>query len=440
MHPPPMPGEKRRNSVLRLYDAPVYRDWAFWLTVGNAALGAASMPGSQTPSTLPLWLDMLLAAVILGGLFGVLPAWLRLLFRRWRWRRQSRLDRPMPPQMTVRDRPAMPYPVPPLIREEEQSARPFIAAPPVAGPPIAPHQTFAGPMSQAPVPPDALAFARQTYPHPIARAVRVVQHAHTPRDQYEAVIDAGETLAVTISVTAAALLNAHAQGSGDDSASVASPELSGLKRAYVGTGATFGTWTSWLTMLSSLTDDRFALVPGLREALQRPGEPSVVDHLNALKAERNRAAHGDRPQTTHEAALRVAEILPHLDGALRRANFLPGLPWLLTVSSSYQPRSGQFKVTTRRVMGEHPDFEKELFLWPRPVADDMFYVHGPRGPLTLSPFVASRFCGHCRQLEVCYAYKTHKRQGPAFFKSFDSGHDIPADELGDDLRALPDRG
>jgi hypothetical protein len=288
---------------------------------------------------------------------------------------------------------------------------------------------------------DSLSAARSFLPYPIARAALGVQQAHMPRDEYEAVIDAGETLAITISVTAAALLNDHAQdGSIGNAAAVAGPELARLKRAYIGSGAMFGTWTTWLASLRALLDSNPTLIPGLREALEaRRGESSVLDHLNALRSERNRAAHGDRPHTHQEATIRLAELRPHLEGGLQRSRFLQDLPWLLTVSSSYQPRTEQFEVMTRRVMGDHPDFENQTFVWSRPVANDMFYVLGPNGPLALSPFVASRFCGHCRQLEVCYAYKTDKRHGPATYKSFDSGHDIPADELGDDLRALPDR-
>lgn len=461
IYQPPIPRAKRRNAVLRLYDAPLYRDWAFWLTACNVALGAFSQATSDLPSSLPLWLDMLLGVLVIGGLFGVFPAWLRLLFRRWRWRRAQRLkpsgfpsaaegwQSPAYPSVATQPAP-MPFvaprpqdrPVMPPRNASGLDAYAMPVSPPV--PPITPLPAS----NTRPAPPrpadqaDPLAIARQSLPHPIARAVLATQQAHTARDQYEAVIDAGETLAITLSVTAAALLNDHAQNdSGSETARLAGPELARLKRGYLGSGgATFGTWTSWLASLRLLVNNHPTLIPGLREALEsRPDHPSVVDHLNALRNERNRAAHGNKPHNQQEAGIRLADLTPHLEGALRRAQFLQDVPWLLTVSSSYQPRTGKFAVVTRRVMGDHPDFEKETFEWERPVADDMFYVLGPSGPLTLSPFVASRFCGHCRQIEVCYAYRAGKSQGAATFKSFDSGHDIPVDELGDDLRALPDR-
>lgn len=202
----------------------------------------------------------------------------------------------------------------------------------------------------------------------------------------------------------------------------------------------FGTWTGWLGSLAPLLTTHPDLVPGLREAIaDRPDTLGIVGHLNALRDERNKAAHGNKPHSRQEFALRVAELIPHLETALSQARFLEDIPWLLTVSSSFQPRSNSFQVVARRVMGDHPDFETRAFSWATPVADDVFYVLGPAGPLSLSPFIASRFCGRCSQLEVCYAYRTGKQHGAATFKSFDSGHDIPADELGDDLRSLPGR-
>ena len=276
-------------------------------------------------------------------------------------------------------------------------------------------------------------------PHPTARAVRALEQAHTARDRYEAILNAAETLAITLSVTAAALLNGRPPQV--DGSQAGQRELSALRSAYLSSGGvTFGSWTNWLANLGALANTKPDLIPGLRDAMaDRPASPGLLAHLNLLREERNRSAHGNRPHNRQEFDLRVAVLEPHLEAALSRARFLEEIPWLLTVSSSFLPRQRLFKVVASRAMGDHPDFETRTFDWATPVADEMFYVLGPSGPLTLSPFVASRFCSHCQQLEVCYAYKADRRHGPATFKSFDSGHDIPAEELGDDLRSLPDR-
>ncbi|MDX6260153.1 MAG: hypothetical protein QOH84_1841 [Kribbellaceae bacterium] len=346
--------------------------------------------------------------------------------------RQPPGPQPLPPVAFSTPPPApvpivAPAPLPPPPQVVQPPLSQVVAPPPVREPAVLPTRT------------GILVVARDSLPHPTARAVRFLQQAHDARDQYEAVLVAAETLAITLSVTAAALLNDRQQP-GPGHTRAGNQELSALRSAYLGKGVMFGTWTSWLGSLAPLLTAHPDLVPGLRDAIaDRPDTPGIVGHLNALRDERNKAAHGNKPHSRQEFALRVAELTPHLETALSQARFLEDIPWLLTVSSSFQPRSNSFQVVARRAMGDHPDFETRTFTWATPVADDVFYVLGPAGPLSLSPFIASRFCGRCSQLEVCYAYRTGKQHGPATFKSFDSGHDIPADELGDDLRSLPDR-
>ncbi|MEU4289145.1 hypothetical protein AB0E63_13080 [Kribbella sp. NPDC026596] len=460
VQPPPMPRSKRRNSVLRLYDGPLYRDWAFWLTTGNVLLGVISIATSDTPSTTPVWFDSILGAVMCGGLFGVVPAWLRLWIRRWRWRRsqhraqtiasahsgsfQQPSTHPFPMQWAGpanwRERTAMPASTPPPY----QPAR-HAPVPPPANRNQPPTERIVEPRPPVSVTPphpasNELAIARKSLQHPIARSVRVLQQAHTARDQYDAVLDTAEALAITISLTAAAVLKDQVSKPDGVLSDPANRALAALRTAYTGAGTTFGTWTTWLGNLRPLVDDSPTLIPGLSSALHtHPGNPSVIDDLNALRAERNHAAHGGRPHTMQEYAVRVAHMMPRIENALRRSRFLEDSPWLLTVSSSFQPRPRVFDVRTQRVMGDHPHFETQNFLWREPVADDMFYVLGSGGPVMMSPFVASRFCTHCHQVEVCYAYRTNRHDGPATFKSFDSGHDIGVEELGDDLRALPER-
>lgn len=85
----PPPPRKRRNAAWWLYDRPLYRDWAFWATVGFACVTALAIGTSNqsTAASLPRWLDTLLASITFAVLFGAGPAFLRLLIRR---RRSSR--------------------------------------------------------------------------------------------------------------------------------------------------------------------------------------------------------------------------------------------------------------------------------------------------------------------------------------------------------------
>ncbi|WP_148081869.1 hypothetical protein [Streptomyces botrytidirepellens] len=403
---PPPPFPKRRNAVLRLYDAPLYRDGAFWNTVVWVLISGISIPTAQPtePSKLPPWLDNLLAIIAMVVIFGVVPAWIRLLIRRRRWRKRLQQPRPEVPPA-----PLHAAPVAPALR--------------VSAPHRADHAT-------PPSAPSALpADARNTFPHPIARALRSLHQAPTDKDRYEALLDAAEILAITLSVTVAALLQEAGQRN-----------LSLLRRAYFGKGAMFGTWTTWLKELQPLAAAQPDLVAGLHLALgDGPDDPGIVTHLNALREERNRAAHGNKPKSQPESALRVAEGTHHLERALAKAEFLKATPWLFTVSCVYHPRSRDFEVVAQDATGDHPDFERRTFTWEHPVGIDMFYVHGPEGPVPLSPFVADLFCPQCRQMEVSYAYKASKGNRVATFKSFGRGHDIAAPHMVDDLLSLPDQ-
>ncbi|MCA1602026.1 MAG: hypothetical protein LC776_10425 [Acidobacteria bacterium] len=89
---PPRPLPKRRNVVLRLYDAPLHRDWIFWLTVTWAAIAGVSIPAYAPPSAIPIWLNTLLAVIFWVVVGGIVPAWFRLVMRRWRWRRRQPQD------------------------------------------------------------------------------------------------------------------------------------------------------------------------------------------------------------------------------------------------------------------------------------------------------------------------------------------------------------
>lgn len=469
--PPPLP--RRQNAVLRLYDAPVYRDWAFWHTLGWGLLAGISIPTTPPaePSPLPLWLDTLLAIAMMVAIFGVIPAWLRLLVRRWRWRKQERQPRQVtPPEGAPQDAAPASFPGSLTQRPQTEPVRGSSAGQPPsrsitapASPALNSHRSPApsratgptrnpdsesververrGSTNQAVWSAELLTHARNTLPHPAARAVRMLQQAHTSKDQYESLLDAAETLAITISVTAAALLQGKAeiQSSGQqNSQDFGHRNLSVLRNAYFGRGAMFGTWTSWLKELRPLATTHRDGLAGLLDGLRgKPDAPGIVEHLNALRAERNRTAHGDKPKSQPESALRVRECAPHVESILERAQFLKEIPWLFTVSCLYQRRSRLFDIVADHAMGDHPDFERRTFTWDRPVGNEIFYVLGPEGPVPLSPFVANLFCTQCQQVEVCYAYKVIEGGRVAVFKSFGRGHEIRSSELSDELRSLP---
>lgn len=426
--------------MLGLYDAPLHRDWAFWLTVGLAALETVSVITYPGPTSgLPRWLDILLAVLLITLIFGVVPTWIRLLVRRWRWRRHHPQPAPttgnVPPTRTAPPpRDASPPHTTPSPRASAPQEHPTLR-PAAFTPAAAPVREPARPETAPPPSPDPLAVARRTLPHPVARTVHEMQRAHTHKERHEALLEAAETLAATVAVTAAGLLQAQGIGARN---------LADLRDTLARGGTTFGTWTFWLHGLRPLAHSHPDFMPGLPDALRNgdsgttghPGNGDFAALLDLLRTERNRTSHGDKPRTQEEAALRVAEYRPYFEQALLRAQFLSGLPWLLTVSCAYQRRTGTFEVSADHLMGDHPDFDRLTFPCTAPVADDTVYILGPAGPVALTPFVASRYCAECGQRELCHAHRAGHRRLPAAYKSFGRGHIVPCPELDDEIAAL----
>jgi hypothetical protein len=86
--PPPLP--KRKNAILCLFDAPLYRDGVFWLMTTWAVLEIVAIPTEGSSNNpLPVWLTMVIGVVFAVVMLGILPAWIRLRRRRARWQREQ---------------------------------------------------------------------------------------------------------------------------------------------------------------------------------------------------------------------------------------------------------------------------------------------------------------------------------------------------------------
>ncbi len=428
--PPPVP-PKRRNAVVRLFDAPVHRDWTFWATVGWGVFAVGAIASSPSTSSSPLWFDAVFGGILCATLFGVLPAIVRLKIRRWRWRRVSSQQ---------------------FLRQEVQGASQF---PPDTGrsgsgiddaptsrshnqAPVYP--TGASRKAEASITPISsgtlsssavLTACRASLQYPVARSVRTLQMATDPKDQYEAILHTSEAISVTLGVTAAAWLRSE---------SIGSDALSELQQSYR-RGVSQGTWHSVIRAMGQYGVHHKTALHGSVEALRlgRGGTGLLAD-LRLLLEERNRWAHGARPRDKAEAATRVAQLLPPLEQALDKAQFLCNVAWVLAQGSSYRRRHGDFVVTVQRAMGDHPEFEASRMSSALPLADDTFYALGPGGPIDLTPFVVIRYCGTCMQREVCYADRLDQRHGVAL-KSFTSGHVIYDETLIEEMQfVLPPSG
>ncbi|MBW0102776.1 hypothetical protein [Pseudonocardia sp. KRD291] len=466
---PPPPRPRRRNAlVLRLYDAPIHRDGLAWWTAISALVWFVIIATNTqpTPSTLPRWLDGLLAAVVMTGLLAVLPAAARLQFRRLRWRqreRQRQESGPVgPPAVAPREARSSPLDQP----ATRVTARPYGPPPPTAGPstehrvqvpspgpagarpPATPVNRVARPAPEqptanepAPVRPDPPtptpplseeAIARsavfrdaRALQYPVARAIRTLQAARHPQEQYVAALDAADALSITLGISGAAWLNA----SGADPQALAE-----LGLAY-NRGVTQGTWVTVARKAAKAAARSPDAPPGFAAFAQRPTKDQLA-RLDDLIQERNRSAHGQRPRTQVEATQRLSSVIPALEAALTGAAHLAHSPWIVTVSSSYRIQERTFDVSARRVMSDHPEFEPGRWSVGTPLADERVYMVPDGGtPIDLTPFAVARPCATCLQQEIFYSDKLPPRE-PTVLKSFGSTHVTGDRALDDEIRRL----
>ena len=442
---PPPPHPRRPNVVLaRLYDAPPYRDPLAWWTLAVFGFSLATFITSTQPSPLPKWLDVVLATLVMTILFALLPAVARLKIRRLAWRRRQRAPERLPPAIPEgQDDPSTPVEQskpaavaestsPPLAQSTPAQTRPGSSTPRADPRPSTAAERPAPPLP-TPLTDDAMAAspalrAARVLQYPVARAVRALQAAPTPKDQYEALLDAADALTITVGGSAAAWLR-HVDNDAEG--------LTELRIAYE-RGVTQGTWQQVARRAAKAAVDTEMAPTGLATVTRRPrkNENSLLDQLSALTQERNKWAHGSAPRTEVDATQRVARLLPILESALTQAKFLAEVPWFVTRSSSYLIREQRFDVSVAAAMGDHPEFERGRLSLREPLADGRLYmlVNGETA-VDLTPFIVLQHCDVCNFLELFYADRL-PRGSSTVLKSFANGHVKSDATLDEDIQLL----
>ena len=445
--------------------------WWTLLWAVTSFLAILTSPESTTTG-LPSVLDALLAAVVMTGLFAVIPTAVRLQLRRWIWQRRERRradtvgartpaeqsngttatqagSPPAQSKHSSQNRPVVPptgpghregQPPPDLSTEApEPEESPGEKGPPerlidrsriiheppgrVSPPTVAPPAPRTGSHEFVTDSPE-LRRARELH-YPLARHVRSIRAAPDASSRYVAALETAEVLAMVLGMSAAAWLN-HV--------GILPHALSRLGEAYE-RGVAFGVWLDLSKQVARQAANRHD-APSALAAFSDAETKTRLGQLDVLVQERNRYAHGHRPRSDAEAERRLTEVLPALATALDGAAQLEQMPWVVTESSSFQVHDRTFDVTGRRAMSDHPAFERGRWNVASPLADDRVYIMSDRtGPIDLTPFVVIRTCDTCLTEELFHSARLPKAGGTEL-KSFTSSHGVTDRSLDGEIRAL----
>ncbi|GAA3691029.1 hypothetical protein FB459_0464 [Yimella lutea] len=431
------------NRYLGLYDKPLARDWVWWLTVACIPLWVLVIMTPTEGSA-----EQTVGSIIFGFfftpvLFGLPVAVVRKISRSRRAKRRSAsylgdvaAEIPGPrvvPRQTAGGEASAPSPDQPDAAQARYGYAPLnrsIDEPSFKSWTLAPSVSDLLPASVTPIGSsreisDGWNRRSESLPFPIARAARHLGSTASPLEQYSRLLDCAETTTTVTGIIAAVWLNDE---------SLAPKDIKDLLGRYRRTGVTFGVWLPlidrFVDMAASSTD------PFARRFSSALRDGSFTAHARSILEERNRSAHGGQPRNKGDAALRLAELEPHLAGLMDSLGPLATADLLLIESSQYSRRTGHFVVRAGRMMGDHPDFRPVELEVDAPLAAETIYLATGSRFVDLTPFLVYRFCPTCRQPEVLYADRTFEASREVSLRAFASGHQTRDELLFEDFDLL----
>lgn len=267
---------------------------------------------------------------------------------------------------------------------------------------------------------------QDSYPYPIARAVRRFKHSSSPAEKHEAALLCVESLILSLGIVS---LSLSAQRGWGPLAEVQA-WATGVRQG----GVSLGHWVGVIRATGTFARGSGDEAAGLAEATAtKKGGKGLMADLSSLVTLRNKIRHGAGPRTRAEIE-RSLEILEELTfRALTGSSFLAKMSLVHTSKLRWLPNAGKYEVSGLALMGDHPDFEPAVFETNRPLADDRLYLSTWQGEMIpLWPFCVLGDCPTCLTPEVYYPDRLTGTT--ALLKSLDRGHELESDEVFEDLK------
>ncbi|GAA2976186.1 hypothetical protein [Actinokineospora diospyrosa] len=285
-------------------------------------------------------------------------------------------------------------------------------------------------------------MAKVAYPYPIARTLRALDGAVSPREEYHIVVhELVEALSVVLTALAAALARS-AGGTGVG-------PLSDWAKAVNRRGATIGARHAALLAVAARAEQVARAEPvdgdgGLCQAFGREDLPAPAA-MRALIDERNRI-HGKHPRVPAEFRARLAAVHVDLRTLLRSLSFLAR--WRFGYVESVRPvaedAAPTYRVQLRVLRGDNPVWAVEERTVTRLLFPGRTYALIDEDVLLdLHPYLVARECDECGAMEVYHPNSVGEGGdgggSTVQLRSIDMGHTTECDDpalVQDVLRAF----
>jgi hypothetical protein len=270
---------------------------------------------------------------------------------------------------------------------------------------------------------DATRIARNSYPYPIARALRAIARTTSPRARYHEVVhEMVETLSATLMAICASIAREHHLPAG--------PSLRAWAAATRRKGATIGKQHGAIYEVARASLHSWWGVDtgGLDRALGDSYAPAT-QLMRDLLDERNRI-HGDYPRSDIEFNSRLRSAEHTLHSLLTALSFLAR--WELRHTRSVEPIEDiagnlKFSASFNVLRGDNPDWDVAIQTSEKPVFRGRTYAQiDGKLLLDLYPYLLLLDCNDCGATEV---YQPNSfSSSHATLKSIDRGHSQPSDD------------
>ncbi|GGM34231.1 hypothetical protein GCM10012275_01950 [Longimycelium tulufanense] len=267
---------------------------------------------------------------------------------------------------------------------------------------------------------------QDSYPYPIARAVRRFKHSSSPAEKHEAALLCVESLILSLGIVS---LSLSAQRGWDALAEVQA-WATGVRQG----GVSLGHWVGVIRATGTFARESGDEAAGLAEATAtKKGGKGLMADLGSLVTLRNKIRHGAGPRTRAEIERSLEKLEELTFRALTGSSFLAKMSLVHTSKLRWLPNAGKYEVAGLALMGDHPDFEPAVFETGRPLADDRLYLFTRQGEMIpLWPFCVLGDCPTCLTPEVYYPDRLTGTT--ALLKSLDRGHELESEEVFEDLK------
>lgn len=269
------------------------------------------------------------------------------------------------------------------------------------------------------------------YPYPIAYSYRFSLAEFSRDKQYKEQLRLAENILAFLASVSLSLLKPEDR-SVLRKKQQASTSKEDCLEDFLRGGISPGDWKK----ITVLCKKKFAQNPTnlLEQALSRFDSKKKQNgvQLDTLVVNKNNFKHDRGPSTDAELLIAVNAMKEHVDSIFTEISFFTRFPILLVRDLDKKRRTSTLELKVEALIGDHPQWQGSSMEYSEALTKDELYIRlTDKKLVSLYPFITVIECTTCKNREVFFIDKWDGPGKPAFLKSFERGHSLLSQEIGE---------